>query len=460
MNNRLWIMTEEYPTPRVLKHLFTYLSNKFPHINVQKSADATWRIIPQVSEGKFTFRYHIDGVSVGNQPVEIQIVSGTSSFVDYLFFWQELEPVPGASDPILLVEVTKTDDQESRNTGINQRGTKFVNARSVYPKSKLLMHFDISVLQKKKKTPTHVFGRKLFATLGVDVTGVEGDNYTPFTSIDEIINAKNAIAVPRNGVPNTVSWQDEDKTGIVISSRLIKNGTLSHDPNIGFVSLLSGAIRALGFKGRITVENHGLPENYLIRHNNKFNHMCVLNDVKVSNVRNEDSPYAGLGVYWQTGSSQEKHASMLAHAISMLAQHEVLYANHGGTERGYYIPVNDSVPVVIPKVLPGTAIKIAIPDVVLLCHDTKTILVGEGKKYTTRKQGVVELDEFDAFETYLQKDFPDHTLTRCLTLMGGGTLSNSEQALLLLQLSEDGTVGLGVNTTPGIKETAKALGFI
>lgn len=84
------------------------------------------RIIPLIKDEKFTFSYQILGIdspNIGN--VYVKTVSGSSSFVDFLVYFQEHEPVP-ADIPLYAIEETKTDDSESRNTGVYQRCTKFV----------------------------------------------------------------------------------------------------------------------------------------------------------------------------------------------------------------------------------------------------------------------------------------------------------------------------------------------
>lgn len=86
------------------------------------------RILPIVEKGVFNFAYEIIGVR-SNQIAKIylEIISGQSSFVDYLVFFQSHRPTL-QDIPCYLIEETKTDDSESRNTGVYQRITKFVYA--------------------------------------------------------------------------------------------------------------------------------------------------------------------------------------------------------------------------------------------------------------------------------------------------------------------------------------------
>jgi hypothetical protein len=84
------------------------------------------RILPALENGKFSFTYELIGFRCNKvDKIFIKIVSGYSSFVDFLVFFQYKEPTI-KDTPLYAVEETKTDDSESRNTGVFQRCSKFV----------------------------------------------------------------------------------------------------------------------------------------------------------------------------------------------------------------------------------------------------------------------------------------------------------------------------------------------
>ena len=56
---------------------------------------------------------------------------------------------------------------------------------------------------------------------------------------------------------------------IQISGRLIKSGSLSHDPNIGTLTLICATLRKLGWEGELEITQHGLTQNNISK-NNKF----------------------------------------------------------------------------------------------------------------------------------------------------------------------------------------------
>lgn len=107
------------------------------------------------------------------------------------------------------------------------------------------MLYSIRIGQDKNPTHTNIFGSKCLATLGVQILGKSLDDYTilPFASIDELINFKNSMRQPPKGNTPILIKKLENK--ITISGRLKKGGSLSHDPNIGALSLISATLRAL-----------------------------------------------------------------------------------------------------------------------------------------------------------------------------------------------------------------------
>ena len=135
MKKQLWILTEERPKKEVIETILQlYLKNK----KISAFIDNI-RIIPIIKKKKFTFVYEITGIKSSKLPkILLKIVSGNSSFVDYLVFETSKEPTPKGK-PIYVIEETKTDDKESRNTGIYQRATKFVYADFYYPNVRKIM---------------------------------------------------------------------------------------------------------------------------------------------------------------------------------------------------------------------------------------------------------------------------------------------------------------------------------
>lgn len=158
------------------------------------------RIILVIKDKKFTFLYEIIGIKSPKMPeIFLKLVSGNSSFVDYLVFETAKEPTP-QDIPVYVIEETKTDDKESRNTGVYQRASKFVFADFYYPNARKIMLYNLQIMQKDKATLTNIFGTKSLKTLGVEIIGKKGLNdkkFDAFTNIDELIELKTKCLKPK-----------------------------------------------------------------------------------------------------------------------------------------------------------------------------------------------------------------------------------------------------------------------
>ena len=136
----LWILTEERPKNEVIGAIIEKFAKDYKiacFINDIK-------ILPMVDDSKsFLFSYEVKGLDSNFvDKVYIKIVSGYSSFVDFLVFYQDQEPT-NDDTPIYAIEETKTDDSESRNTGVYQRASKFVYIEYYYPDIRKIMLYSL-----------------------------------------------------------------------------------------------------------------------------------------------------------------------------------------------------------------------------------------------------------------------------------------------------------------------------
>lgn len=105
----LWILTEERPKYEVLKQIL----NKFVTDNGFTGFVDNLRILPILENGKFSFTYELTGFRCNRvNKIFIKTVSGYSSFVDFLVFYQDDEPDPSSDTPVYVIEETKTDDSD------------------------------------------------------------------------------------------------------------------------------------------------------------------------------------------------------------------------------------------------------------------------------------------------------------------------------------------------------------
>lgn len=276
----LWILTEERPKKEVLETIFQkYASDKKIAVFIDPI-----RIIPILDEQKFSFIYEVTGFqSPKIDKVYLKIISGSSSFVDYLVFEGNNKPIE-KDIPLYAIEETKTDDKESRNTGVYQRCSKFVYIDFFYPNVKKIMLYNLQIKQKIEATLTYVFGTKMLKTLNVEIlgkTGIEDKKFDAFKSVDELIQLKNSMPDTKNGVSVKLT---KNKNSIEITAKLLNGGRLGHDPNIGMTTIIAKCLRVLGWKKDIIITQHCLPNQKSVGKANKFIQIANQINIKLENL--------------------------------------------------------------------------------------------------------------------------------------------------------------------------------
>lgn len=454
----LWILTEERPKREVIAQIL----DKFAKDNKITCFIDPIRILPILSEDRrFTFLYEVIGFRSNKvNKVFLKIASGNSSFVDFLVFYQDNEPTL-EDVPLYAIEETKTDDSESRNTGVYQRASKFVYIDYYYQNIKKIMLYNLKVPQKTTPTDTYVFGTKCLLTLGVEILGkkLNPKIFKPFSSVDELIDLKNSMRkAPKGNVSVVIRKQGNV---IKISGRLIKQDRLAHDPNVGTLSLISATLRKLGWKGRIIITDHGLNQRHLTPRN-KF--------IKIANMLNIE--IEGLKVpcairnkkYWKYETEGEKLGTIFIHiVVENFTIGDAIYENHAGCERGYFI-TKDGKPITIDKYTDREAYKngdkskiINLPDLILIDFGRSEIINVEGKKYEYRQQGIEELKNYEEIEKrYVRKYYPKYKIIRTVVLYGSKEKKVIEIEIGFL-LNKEGDLVLGIKPPDLFKEAINNL---
>ncbi len=455
----IWILTEERPKNEVIKTILekVALDNNFDIKSNELS------VIPIMNDGRFVFTYKVEGVQCdGYKNVFVKLASGDSSFVDFLIFLQEAEP-DNNSTPSYAIEETKTDDSESRNTGVYQRCSKFVYVEFYYPNIKKIMLYNLQITQKKEPTDTSIFGTRMLSTIGVEILGKVHDKeiMKPFSSLKELVDLKNSMRMPPKGnVPIKIEM---GKDSIKVSGRLYKAGGINHDPNIGALTIIALCIRKWEKKKDIIITKHGLKQSNLGR-SNKFIQIANKIGIKLDGLK---MPTAIVHEnYWHYDMSQEKVASVFLHvAILAYTKADVIYANHGGSERGYFTD---------PK-LGATAIEkyqkgkraayklgnkemiIHIPDMIVFDPSRKEVINVEGKKYSTRKQGIADLKNYSYIERKIIKPaYNPRSITRTVVIFGSKEQKIKEKQIGFM-LNENGEMILGKQAPQIFKDVVKKL---
>lgn len=459
--DNLWILTEERPKNSVIKTIL----EEYGKITLAQLTGDTVRIKPVAkSNGVFSFTYILEGVSVsGINSIYIKIVSGYSSFMDYMLVRQESEPDNHSLENIVfLMEETKTSDAESRNTGIGQRASKFTYASyycSDTPKY-MLYNEDTTSDRDHIPTQTNIFGTNMLLTLGVKFLGKAMATFNAFSSVEEMIAFRLNTKLPnKTNVPILIK-QIDDKT-ITVSGRLSKpkgKGNIAHDPNIGTLTCIASTLRKLGWKHSIVVTNHGIIQSYASKNgNNKFIRICKLLDIKLDGINLPDNVELPQ-YYWQYAMSSEKVASILLHLACQYSDIGGIYENHAGCERSYFREADGRL-TTLHKKDSGGEDNLLLPDVVLKNDKTKEIYLIEGKMSDKLANGLSDIQGYNAIENeHIKLSYPGFAITRWVTLFGGtGTIIPHEKVLLLVNLN--GEVYINENAPQPIKDAFRKVGL-
>ena len=457
----LWILTEERPK----KEVITTIIKRFAEDrNMADPIIDELKILPILKDDRFTLRYCVSGIFCqGVNEIFLEIISGSSSFVDFLVFYQDERPAD-SHQPIYAIEETKTSDKDSRNTGVYQRGTKFVFINFYYPNARKIMLYNLRRGQEADPSDTSIFGTRLLMNLDVEILGKQLNPilFNPFETLDEVIQFKsNMRPPPGNNVPIQIKKLGSQ---IQISGRLEKSGYLAHDPNIGALTLISQCLRKLGWMGEIVITQHGLMQNN-IRENNKF--IQIANQIGIQleglTVPNTELP----ATYWKYETESEKLATIFLHlVVEEFTQGRSIFDNHAGCERGDFKKIQEREVeyIVLEKYEDEAAYKagntskrLHLPDLVLFDDQRNEIINIEGKKFGNRKAGIKQLKKYDAIERrHIQQHYSWCKIIRTVVIYGSQQAKIAEPEIGFL-LNKRGDLILGQKPPQIFVEAIRAL---
>lgn len=444
--NQLWILTEEKPKPETVSRVIEIATGL-----TRGSVDENRiKVIPVLDDhGRFTFVYNVTGAeAVIHEPIFLTIVSGYSSFVDYLVFYSQGPPDP-RDQPLFGIEETKTDDAESRNTAVYQRSTKFVYMPFYYPEARKVMLYTFQVPEKTVSTETNIFGTRCLRTIGVEIVGKAATTPEPFTTLEDLIDAKDAMKKPPSGnTPLSLAI----RSGVLqISAKLEKSGGFGNDPNMGATALLAAASRSLGWNGPIEVVNHGLTQSMVKA--NKWVKIANKLEIGLSGIQ---VPSAKLpDAYWRYEHQGEKVGTIFLHAALDLSNRaKVIYDNHAGCERGYFWS-GDGQPIALPKQISaldedGKKRKFPLPDLIFVEPDRKIVVSVEGEKSDNYEAGEEQLRGFQVVEeSYIRPNYREFSHERWVTTFGD---TDSPKGKHAFELGSAGDIRVYDNCPAAISE--------
>lgn len=236
---------------------------------------------------------------------------------------------------------------------------------------------------------------------------------------------------------------------------------MSHDPNIGALSIICAVLRKLGWTNTIKITEHGLLQEHIGK-SNKF--IQIANKLNIS-LQSLIVPRAEFKTdYWKYDTEGEKLGTIFIHlVVENFTEGYSIFENHAGCEKGYFIPLEGE-PIPLAKYKNRAKYKsgdkeqiIHILDLILIDFGRSEVINVEGKKYKFRHNGITELDNYNFIEeNYIQKYYPKFKIIRTVVLYGG-----KEQELIEIEvgflLNENGQLILGVKAPNLFKEAIKNL---
>jgi hypothetical protein len=448
MAKTLWILSEERPKVEAIG----FVLEKFSKDQGIASFIDKLRVVPvRNDQGDFSFWYEVIGYKTPQvDRVLLKIISGNSSFIDFLVFFQDKEPSEG-DRPLFMVEETKTDDEESRNTGIYQRCSKFVYAELHYPNMDLNMYYNLKIKQRTSQTDTNIFGTRCLRSLGIKIEGkvVDEQLNTPFSSLEEMIKFKLDMKRPPAGnVPIDIGIVGKE---LQISGKLFKDGGLKNDPNIGALSLIASTARKLGWKDKIVITRHGLSQSH-VQPGNKFIRIASAVNIELQGL---DMPNSELKhPYWHYNTKGEKLATIFIHLVVENFTNGIsVFENHAGSEKGYFITPEKKY-LALEKYVPGIKPRksIDIPDLILLDVERKQVLNIEGKTFENMDLGIRTLENYEDIERmYIKKFYPGYEIQRSVVLFGSMN-ENIKPIQVSFLLNQEGKMILGIRAPQLFRE--------
>ena len=445
--SNIWILTEEKPKISVIEQLLEIYRADF---NVDFVSERELAIRPIINGNTFIFRYQVDGICVvDTENIFIEIVSGKSSFFDYMFYVQDSRPLEDCENNLLfVVEETKTNDQESRNQ-VYQRLLKFAYIDAYYPDTPryMLYNNEIQFCENRRPTCTNRFGINMLLTNGVRIVGRQLNPwFRAFESIEELIEFKNQITPHAGNEPILIQQIDDNR--ITISGRLDKSGhigQLAYDPNMGALAYIAYTLRQFDWQGEIVIVNHHVNQRFVNNDSqNKFLSICHMFNITLDGITMPTN-YALPDSYWHYERQSEKIASILFHVTCECIGLREVFQNHAGCEKGYFLTSNNDL-ISLPKN------RFKIPDVVLRDDTNRVVYLIEGKRLSTLNEGLRVLNAFDDIETlYINRYYPRYAVRRYLTIFGG-TRDSLPHERVLFYLNNDGLIVLNDNAESSLTE--------
>lgn len=410
ITNIYTILTEEPPCINEIGFILSKV------IYIEPTLLKNMDIIPQNDNNKFEGEWQI---KFDKYLIYIKLFKGNTSCVDYLLFEGIVNvKTTDASNAICVLESTKTSDTDSRNTSVNQRITKFMVYKKMYPNSKARMIMYYNRKWTNRLTNTAIFGLKLMKSLKIEAFHDDENlhdayHITPFESLEELIHEKNSIKEKKGNISVKIRCENDI---YYISCKLDKgkttnSGKISHDPNVGLLSGIINYIYNNNILCEIIIENHNIRQDYFDKKpESKFWYATHEINVKFVGVNIIKIPCLPNKYFTIENEVTEKMATIL-YAQLINKEYSCIFSNHSGCALTNIITSSNDVTV---------ERSMQRPDIVFYHKINDEILIIEGKIEKDIYRGIAQLNDkhLDKFIKLIKTHYPTAIIKKglCITI--------------------------------------------
>lgn len=409
------ILTEEVPLPDEINFILKQICNI--------STTEYYKVSPLFEDNIFKGEWTIDVLESMNIRIIIKLFKSETSCVDYLVFNGEINETTSAGDALCALESTKTNDNSSRNTAVNQRITKFMVFNKMFPSNntKLIMFYN-KKWQKKMPSKTAILGLRLMKSLQIESYHGENNVFEnlydffsihEFLSINELITEKNQINEKKGNVSVKIDVRENEH---YISCKLdkgnsINSGKISHDPNVGLLTGLINFIYNKNNDATVVIQKHNISQTYFDKSlNNKF--WYAVNDINISfeNINNITRPAIPTKYFTLERNCTEKQSTILFSQI-INKNYQCIFSNHSGCALTNVKTKNEDK--FIERTMPR-------PDILFYNKNENELIIVEGKIEKNIKDGIMQLTDLhlERFIKLIRNEYPECVIKKglCITI--------------------------------------------
>lgn len=401
--NTLWIAGEENPhTDTTYKAIKIALDRKgIDYISDLSSFQVKRSIAPN--------EYQIFGF-LSDMFIEIRylVVSGNTSFSDYIFYLQEKYP-DNSSVPFHFIEATKNGFESSGNM-TDQRSEKHILPRHYFGREIPFSYFINSpVGTKKVPKNSNLRATRRMVTCGVEIihSFIGDEKYSSisvpkFSSVEEFVKDDKNLSFDKEGniIFDLPLWNS-------------KNNALMSDPNIGRLCSIMDTLRSLNFKKQFSIQNHNIVTRRF-QHKNKMS--LILNvmqsdfvAINVEGIGKLEKQQFSEKNYINFVIEGEKLCSIALENILSAKGHKIIFSNHAGSEKGFILNREEEL-ISLPR-KDEFGQKLGIPDLVTMCVENKKIYFFEAERLENKNKGLKQIydPKFVRGCKFIMKLYPEYS---------------------------------------------------